>query len=228
MAFGRGSSRVIFTFVYLIVRSVPGLLVVLFRRDLSKDAELLVLRHENAVLHRHIGRVRYEPADRAWLSAPARLTLTRQNHRSPGESYFRAVQARRPDHPLPARRPPSRRPSRQALGSPAHAGTILPWPARFTFSADYCHAAFWSVSEQGSSMAGSLAVTGRRMPSTISLPAGPWRSCGRPPCAVSARTARRPRPPGRRERPPTGTGLPAAAQARLLPPARWLHAPAWR
>jgi hypothetical protein len=59
MAFGPGSSRVIFTFVYLIVRSVLGLLVVLFRRDLSKDAELLVLRHENAVLRRHIGRVRY-------------------------------------------------------------------------------------------------------------------------------------------------------------------------
>ena len=123
MAFCLESARMIFTFVYLIVRSVPGLLEVLFRRDLSEDAELLVLRHENAVLHRHIGRVRYEPADRAWLSALARLTLTRQNHRSPGESYFRAVQARRPDHPLPARRPPSRRPSRQALGSPAHAGT---------------------------------------------------------------------------------------------------------
>jgi len=44
MAFGLGSSRVIFTPVYLIVRSVLGLLVVLVRRDLSKDAELLVLR----------------------------------------------------------------------------------------------------------------------------------------------------------------------------------------
>jgi hypothetical protein len=64
MAFGLGSSRVIFTLVYLVVRSVLGLLVVLFRRDLSKDAELLVLRHENAVLRRHVGRVRYEPADR--------------------------------------------------------------------------------------------------------------------------------------------------------------------
>jgi hypothetical protein len=69
MAFGLGSSRVIFTLVYLIVRSVLGLLVVLFRRDLSKDAELLVLRHENAVLRRHVGRARYEPVDRAWLTA---------------------------------------------------------------------------------------------------------------------------------------------------------------
>ena len=65
MAFGLGSSRVILTLVYLIVRSVLGLLVVLFRRDLSKDAKLLVLRHENAVLRRHIGRARYEPTDRA-------------------------------------------------------------------------------------------------------------------------------------------------------------------
>jgi putative transposase len=64
---------VILTLVYLIVRSVLGLLVVLFRRDLSKDAELLVLRHENAVLRRHVGRVRYEPADRAWFAALARL-----------------------------------------------------------------------------------------------------------------------------------------------------------
>ena len=78
MAFGLGSSLVIFTLVYLIVRSVLGLLVVLFRRDLSRDAELLVLRHENAVLRRHIGRVRYEPADRAWLSALARLIPRRR------------------------------------------------------------------------------------------------------------------------------------------------------
>jgi transposase len=78
MAFGLGSSRVILTLVYLIARSVLGLLVVLFRRDLSKDAELLVLRHENAVLRRHVGRARYEPVDRAWLSALARLIPRRR------------------------------------------------------------------------------------------------------------------------------------------------------
>jgi putative transposase len=46
-----------------------GLIAVLARRDLSKDAELLVVRHENAVLRRQISRVHYTPADRAWLSA---------------------------------------------------------------------------------------------------------------------------------------------------------------
>src|SRR5689334_24005093 len=58
--------------VYLLVRRIPGL-AVLFRGDLANDAELLVLRHENAVLRRHAGRVRYEPADRVWLAALARL-----------------------------------------------------------------------------------------------------------------------------------------------------------
>ena len=59
--------------VYLLVRRVLGLAVLVFRTDLAKDAELLVLRHENAVLRRHAGRVRYEPADRVWLAALARL-----------------------------------------------------------------------------------------------------------------------------------------------------------
>ena len=59
--------------VYLLIRRVLGLAVLVFRGDLAKDAELLVLRHENAVLRRHAGRVRYEPADRVWFAALARL-----------------------------------------------------------------------------------------------------------------------------------------------------------
>ena len=59
--------------VYLLVRRILGLAVLVFRGDRAKDAELLVLRHENAVLRRQVGRVCYEPADRVWLAALARL-----------------------------------------------------------------------------------------------------------------------------------------------------------
>ena len=45
----------------------------MFRCDSAKDAELLVLRHENAVLRRRAGQVRYESADRVWFAALARL-----------------------------------------------------------------------------------------------------------------------------------------------------------
>jgi putative transposase len=44
-----------------------------FRGDPAKAAELLVLRHENAVLRGHVSRMRYEPANRAWFAALARL-----------------------------------------------------------------------------------------------------------------------------------------------------------
>jgi putative transposase len=64
---------VIFSVVYLVARCLLDCLMVLARREVSKDAELLVLRHENAVLRRQIGRVRYQRADRLWLSALSRL-----------------------------------------------------------------------------------------------------------------------------------------------------------
>ena len=57
--------------VYVLMRWLPGLVVLLSRGDRANDAELLVLRHENAVLRRTTGRVRYEPADRAWFAALA-------------------------------------------------------------------------------------------------------------------------------------------------------------
>ena len=68
----------IFSVVYLLVRRLLGCLVVLARREVSKDAELLVLRHENVVLRRQTGRVRYQPGDRMWLAALSRLIPRRR------------------------------------------------------------------------------------------------------------------------------------------------------
>jgi putative transposase len=70
--------RVLLKIVYLLTCRVLGLVVLVFRGDRAKDAELLVLRHENAVLRRHAGRVRYEPADRVWFAALARLLPRRR------------------------------------------------------------------------------------------------------------------------------------------------------
>ena len=64
--------------IYMLTCRVLGAAVLVFRGDRAKDAELLVLRHENAVLRRHVGRVRYEPADRVWLAALARLIPRRR------------------------------------------------------------------------------------------------------------------------------------------------------
>jgi len=69
---------VILSLVYLLVRCLLGCLTVLTRHQVSKDAELLVLRHENAVLRRQIGRVRYQPGDRLWLAALSRLVPRRR------------------------------------------------------------------------------------------------------------------------------------------------------
>ena len=68
----------IFSVVYLVVRCPLGCQMVLARRAASKDAELLVLRHENAILRRQISRVRYQPADRLWLAALSRLIPRRR------------------------------------------------------------------------------------------------------------------------------------------------------
>ena len=58
---------------YTVVRSLLGAVVLILRRRGSKDVELLVLRHENAVLRRQAGTVRHTTVDRLWLAALSRL-----------------------------------------------------------------------------------------------------------------------------------------------------------
>ena len=59
--------------LYRLVRLVVDLLVLRGRRDRSKDAEILVLRHQLAVLRRQVPRPQFEPVDRVFLSAFARV-----------------------------------------------------------------------------------------------------------------------------------------------------------
>jgi transposase len=69
----------IVSLLYRATRALLSLPAVLLRRDTAKDAELLVLRHENAVLRRQLrGPVRYEPTDRFWLAALSSLIPRRR------------------------------------------------------------------------------------------------------------------------------------------------------
>jgi len=71
---------VLLPLLYRLVRCLLGLLAVLVRSDLAKDVELLMLRHENQVLRRRqvSGRLRWDHADRLWLTALSRLVSRRR------------------------------------------------------------------------------------------------------------------------------------------------------
>jgi transposase len=72
------ADRVLLKIVCLLMRWSFSLAVLVVRGDRAKSAELLVLRHENAVLRRNAGRIRYDSGDRAWFAALTRFIPRRR------------------------------------------------------------------------------------------------------------------------------------------------------
>ena len=99
---------------YLMVQRLLQLAALRFRSDEFKELEIVVLRHELAVLRRQLGRPELSPPDRVFLSAASRL-LPRARWRSFVVTpttllrWHRRLVARRWTYPRRVGRPADRR-----------------------------------------------------------------------------------------------------------------------
>src|ERR1022692_5038057 len=72
---------VLASLLYVLLGRLMALVLVCFRSSEYKELEIVVLRHEVAVLRRQVSRPAVRPADRAFLAAASRL-LPRARWRS--------------------------------------------------------------------------------------------------------------------------------------------------
>jgi hypothetical protein len=134
------AGQVLLKIVCLLMRWLFSLAVLVSSGDRAKNAELLVLRHENAVLRRNAGRVQYEPGDRAWFAALTRFIPRRHWAEvfpvTPAtlRAWHRRLAARKYDTSK-RRRPGGRRPSGVSPGWPSAWRTRTRYGATGVFTA---------------------------------------------------------------------------------------------
>jgi putative transposase len=63
----------VWSLLYDLTRNTLGVMLLRVRSDLAKDIEILVLRHQLAVLRRQVNRPALQPADRMLLAALSRM-----------------------------------------------------------------------------------------------------------------------------------------------------------
>ena len=67
--------------VYRGLGRLAELLLLMLRKDMSKDVEILVLRHQLSVLHRQVGRPHLDAVARGVMCILTRMTASNARHR---------------------------------------------------------------------------------------------------------------------------------------------------